>query len=59
MENNEPTLLELNEGVSNGWMQPRPHDGDALPRLAAAELKAKLHAIVATHVGPGTYEIRA
>ena len=45
MENNELTLLELNEGVSSGRMQPRPHDGDALAREEATALSEKLQKI--------------
>lgn len=52
-------LLDLNEmvkaGASSGW----PIDGDAQAREDATALKARLHEIVATHVGPGTYEVRS
>lgn len=50
----------LNEDVKNG-MAARvwPIDGDALAREAAAELRVKLHSIVVTPRGKGTFDVHA
>lgn len=57
----EDTARGLNALVSRNPKHAAvyPIDGDAMAREAAAKLKARLHSIVVTARGKGTFDVRA